>query len=52
MSQCKQVAKQRAIKPPLFVGLALSASMVHSVPVDENDQPVDIVLFPNVTGGE
>ncbi|EME32186.1 5-formyltetrahydrofolate cyclo-ligase [Galdieria sulphuraria] len=46
ISQCKQVAQQRGIQPPLFVGVALSASMVENVPVDEEDQPMDIVLSP------
>jgi 5-formyltetrahydrofolate cyclo-ligase len=43
IAQCKE---KRASQPPLFVGVALSVSMVDSVPVDEGDQLMDTVLFP------
>ncbi|GJQ09358.1 hypothetical protein GpartN1_g1149.t1 [Galdieria partita] len=44
--KCKQIAKQRGIQPPLFVGVALSASMVEKVPVAEQDQTMDVVFSP------
>eukprot|EP00238_Polyblepharides_amylifera_P014037 CAMPEP_0196576532 /NCGR_PEP_ID=MMETSP1081-20130531/5757_1 /TAXON_ID=36882 /ORGANISM="Pyramimonas amylifera, Strain CCMP720" /LENGTH=116 /DNA_ID=CAMNT_0041895153 /DNA_START=483 /DNA_END=833 /DNA_ORIENTATION=- len=46
LQKCRDRAMKTGTKPPLLVALAYNAQMVDSIPMANNDFPVDLIVTP------
>jgi len=46
-AKCEEMFKMKGKNMPYKMGIALNEQIVDDIPVNENDKPIDIVIYPN-----